>query len=258
MYIPQVLGTALSNWAPPLNPVAGVIPNVGDSVFAMFQGGDPRYASYIQAITAQGLAAAIATATNTDTSAIQPVSSDDTGSAGDTGVPADAGHVHPSGGGGGDDGGGGTGTTVIAAYKTSSTSRASTTTVTQDTDLTLTTLTASTVYEFRCMLSYTSTSSTPGFQWGFGSDSDSDSLVAAAVCINSGVTATTINPVVANTDTYNAATSSSASECIMIDGTFTTSSSSTGIALFWAQNTSSSTATVLNAGSYLLVQQLSG
>lgn len=258
MYIPQVLGTALSNWAPPLNPVAGVIPNVGDSIFAMFQGGDPRYASYIQAITAQGLAAAIATATNTDPTAIQPVSDDDTGEAGDTGVPADAGHVHPAGGGGGDDGGGGTGGTVMAAYKTSNTTITSNDSVTQDPDLVLDSLTASAVYEFRCMLSYSSTSATPGFQWGFGTDSDSDALVAAAVCVNSGVTTTTISSIVANTTVYNAATSATATECIMIDGTFTASSAATGIGLFWAQNTSSATATVLHAGSYLLVQQLSG
>lgn len=257
MYIPQVLGTALSNWAPPLNPVAGVVPNVGDSVFAMFQGGDPRYASYVQAITAQGLAAAIATATNTDPTAIQPVSGDDTGEAGDTGVPADAGHVHPAGGGG-DDGGGGTGSTVMAAYKTTSTSRASNASLTVDPDLELDSLTASTVYEFRCVLSYTSASGTPGFQWGFGTDSDSDALVAAAVCVNSGVTTTTINPVVANTATYTAATSAGVSECIMIDGTFTTASDATGIGLFWAQITSNANATVLNAGSYILVQQLSG
>lgn len=257
MYIPQVLGTALSNWAPPLNPVAGVIPNVGDSVFAMFQGGDPRYASYIQAITAQGLAAAIATATNTDSSAIQPVSDDDTGDAGDTGVPADAGHVHPASGGGGDDGGGDGGATVIAAYKTASTSRSSTTSATADPDLVLAGLTASTTYEIRGLFSYTSTSATPGLIWGIGSGTDDDAtMTASAVYVVAGASATTINPLTYD-DTTSAATSAGNIMSILMDGTLTTDAGGS-FALYWAQNTSSGTATVMNAGSYLLVQQLSG
>jgi Type VI secretion system/phage-baseplate injector OB domain len=49
LYIPQVLASTLSNWAVPLAP--GAAPQVGQTVFAMFVGGNPNYPVYSPAIT---------------------------------------------------------------------------------------------------------------------------------------------------------------------------------------------------------------
>lgn len=45
LHVPQVLGKALSGWADPLTPITAV-PAVGEVVWVLFTGGDPRYPVY--------------------------------------------------------------------------------------------------------------------------------------------------------------------------------------------------------------------
>jgi hypothetical protein len=45
--VPQVLGTALSQWAPPLSATAGSPPAVGAAVTIMFVGGDINHPGYM-------------------------------------------------------------------------------------------------------------------------------------------------------------------------------------------------------------------
>lgn len=53
MYVPQVLGTTMSNWAIPMQP--GLIPAVKQRIFALFLGGNPDLPYYLLGITSGDL-----------------------------------------------------------------------------------------------------------------------------------------------------------------------------------------------------------
>lgn len=91
LQVPQILGTAVTNWAPPLGIWTGVSPAPGTAVLAAFIGGDVNSPVWSPLTTA-----AATTTTNPllDSTAadIQPLG---TQAAGSKGLAADSEHVHP-------------------------------------------------------------------------------------------------------------------------------------------------------------------
>lgn len=96
--IPQVLGAAESNWAVPLNPGVGITPNAGAPVFAMFLGGDVTVPVYIvpgNNVTNAVIKGVVTSQIDTNTADLKAIG---VATAGGTGKPADAGHIHPGAG----------------------------------------------------------------------------------------------------------------------------------------------------------------
>lgn len=87
LQVPQVLGSAVTNWAAPMGVWAGAPPAVGTVVLAAFTGGDINTPVWTSQVSEGNFPAL-----ETSASVFQP---DGTASAGSTGKAADAGHVHP-------------------------------------------------------------------------------------------------------------------------------------------------------------------
>ena len=144
------------------------------------------------------------------------------------------------------------------ATKPGDTSRASTTTLTADPDLSVA-VDASKSYWLDILILYTAASGSGDFKYTFGAPTGAvfygtavviaaDTLVAAFTYSPSGgATISTTELVVS---------AGSGAIPVRLSGVLTTSTTAGNLALSWAQNTSSGTATVVKAGSYMCLRRV--
>lgn len=143
------------------------------------------------------------------------------------------------------------------AYKTSDTSHASTTTLTPDPALSVT-VAANATYTFGTTLWYEGgTQGSSDFKWQFTGPSGASLLYSAYNLTTSG-TASTASYNQSGLATVGQAGTNGAGAIRVVYGfgSFTTSSTAGSLALTWAQNTSSGTATILHTGSWISLQRI--
>lgn len=92
LQVPQILGTAITNWAPPLGLWTGVSPAPGTAVLAAFIGGDINSPVWSPMTTAAATGGGSNPLLDTVATDIQPLG---TQAAGSKGLAADSEHVHP-------------------------------------------------------------------------------------------------------------------------------------------------------------------
>jgi hypothetical protein len=140
----------------------------------------------------------------------------------------------------------------LNAYKPTATSRASTTTLTADPNLAAAVV-ASGVYEVECYLDYTGAAQGSGdlkFGWT-GPSGAALSWSALGFAVSGGFTTPELICNNTITSTRQVGSNSGSTVDCWIKGVLTVSSTAGTLTFTWAQNTSSSTATVLSAGSWL-------
>jgi len=144
----------------------------------------------------------------------------------------------------------------IAAAKPSDTSRASTTTQTADPDLVIA-LAANASYIITGYLGYANASASAGdLKYSFTAPTGNTTLWSS-IRIDLTGTTTIAGPNAAGTgNNMTAQTSTLGDRSVHIFGTVITSGTAGNFTLNWAQNTSNATATIIRAGSLLMVQRI--
>lgn len=134
---------------------------------------------------------------------------------------------------------------TISEVKTSSTNRSSTTTKTADPDLVITGLAGSQYYHVTAQIVWNDNSGGAANGIGLSLYNGTDTVVSAIYNRVSGSTSSfSNNPLAYNFNAISAGTD----ETVIFDAVIALNSSSSSIALLWAQNTSSATNTTVKSG----------
>jgi hypothetical protein len=143
----------------------------------------------------------------------------------------------------------------LAVVKPSDTARSTNTSLTNDPDLTLA-VAASCTYDFRCLVIFTA-SSGGDIQWTWSVPSGATMRYQ---CVHNEGGGTGVgNSAVIDTAAFTgfaAGGGGTTNEGLLMDGTFTTSSTSGNLVLQWAQNASNAGATTVRALSKLMLRRL--
>lgn len=143
----------------------------------------------------------------------------------------------------------------LGAWKTSDTSRASTVTLTSDPDLTLNVV-ANAFYKFKCYLDFEAVAGTGfGIQWQWAVPAGS-TLRYHLVCNSTSATPVVANTLQATDIGSSAGNGPGSLQGAEMTGTLFTSTLAGAITLQWAQATSSATATIVHAQSFMELGRL--